>query len=103
MSLTKSADKNIGYLLEMRTVAADLMAVAQAEIDGLKRKKDISNEMNQLTGQASKETDILSTIAKIESGGSYTAKNPISSARGKYQFLNSTNKQITQALGKSEA
>lgn len=37
----------------------------------------------------------LDAIAKCESGGSYTAQNPRSSASGKYQFLDST----WQAMG----
>ena len=32
----------------------------------------------------------LERIAQCESGGSYTAKNPTSTASGKYQFLDST-------------
>lgn len=33
---------------------------------------------------------ILRTIRNRESGGNYTAKNPVSSASGAYQFINST-------------
>jgi nucleoid-associated protein YgaU len=35
-------------------------------------------------------TGVLDEIARCESGGSYTAQNPSSSASGKYQFIDST-------------
>lgn len=35
-------------------------------------------------------TGVLDEIARCESGGSYTAQNPTSSASGKYQFIDST-------------
>lgn len=35
-------------------------------------------------------SSILARIAECESGGSYTARNPTSTASGKYQFLDST-------------
>lgn len=39
---------------------------------------------------ASAPTGVLDEIARCESGGSYTAQNPSSTASGKYQFINST-------------
>ncbi len=38
-------------------------------------------------------------IAKVESGGSYTAKNPNSSAYGKYQHINATRQRVAKQLG----
>jgi len=46
-------------------------------------------------------TELKADIAKVESRGSYTAKNPNSTAYGKYQFLKSTYDEASKALGKS--
>ena len=41
-------------------------------------------------------------IAQIESNGSYDARNPKSSAYGKYQLLNGTYKSVAEKLGVPE-
>lgn len=43
--------------------------------------------------------DMAQTIGYLESGDSYTAKNADSTARGRYQFIDSTGLEIAQELG----
>ncbi len=45
------------------------------------------------------ETASCKTLGKIESGGSYTAKNPYSSASGRYQFTAKTGKWVMGKAG----
>jgi len=40
-------------------------------------------------------------LVSKESGGDYTANSPTSTAYGKYQLLDSTNKQVAKELGKT--
>jgi hypothetical protein len=48
---------------------------------------------------SSDETATCHTLGKIESGGKYTAKNPDTSASGRYQFTKKTGKYVMQKAG----
>lgn len=52
---------------------------------------------------ATGDTGILTRIKACESGGSYSAQNPTSSASGAYQFLTSTWRSLPAAAGYSTA
>lgn len=68
------------------------------------RQKE-TNRLNNLNGDTidtiydgTPNEDVYKAIANVESTNSYTAKNPKSSAYGKYQFLDATYKNASKAL-----
>lgn len=51
------------------------------------------------TGMAPERRAFLDALSRGESGGDYGAKNPGSTAHGRYQFINSTDAEVSAATG----
>lgn len=81
------------YGIDMETLGGEELKKYEAEKARLIEKYDINTAIN-----ASDEA-IYNKVVGLESGGSYTAKNPKSTAYGKYQFTEARAKDMWRAAG----